>query len=264
PHIMDDQLQVAVSDVYPYNRIHAPSSTLHSNVEDMLRWAQINLSDGQIAGNAIVKEATHKQLTSPQRKIGSTSNVCLGWFSSDFEGYRLVSHTGGDLGFRTFFGFIPEINMAVVTMTNSEVYPASNTASLIFRSFLLDEDYRAWQAPIHFALKDVLMQDGIEAFKKAFWEKKNGPDAEKYDCSPSKLDELGYALIDRGQFEPAVEVFKLAIEVDPENAAWYDSVADAYRAKGDKATATAWYEKALSINPKQKFSRDKLREMKKE
>lgn len=35
PHVYDDSYDVAVSPVFPYNRMHAPSSTLYSNVLDM-------------------------------------------------------------------------------------------------------------------------------------------------------------------------------------------------------------------------------------
>jgi hypothetical protein len=34
---------------YPYNRRHAGSSTLHSDVDDMLRWAEANLQRGELA-----------------------------------------------------------------------------------------------------------------------------------------------------------------------------------------------------------------------
>jgi len=37
-HEHDKDGHVFPSKVYPYNRMHSPSSNLHSNVEDMARW----------------------------------------------------------------------------------------------------------------------------------------------------------------------------------------------------------------------------------
>ena len=56
PHILDDSLQIATGYHYPYNRRHAPSSTLQSNVEDMLKWARVNLNKGEIDGKRIYSE----------------------------------------------------------------------------------------------------------------------------------------------------------------------------------------------------------------
>ena len=43
PHVPGES-GVIVSKVFPYNRAHAPSSTLYSNIDDMNRWAIANLN----------------------------------------------------------------------------------------------------------------------------------------------------------------------------------------------------------------------------
>jgi CubicO group peptidase (beta-lactamase class C family) len=45
-HELDEQGAPFPSRVFPYNRMHSPSSNLHSNVLDMTRWAIANLNRG--------------------------------------------------------------------------------------------------------------------------------------------------------------------------------------------------------------------------
>ncbi|NQT02290.1 MAG: beta-lactamase family protein [Planctomycetes bacterium] len=55
PHVKEGD-RIVVSKIYPYNRMHAPSSTLISNTVDMSRWALANLNRGQLDGSRILKD----------------------------------------------------------------------------------------------------------------------------------------------------------------------------------------------------------------
>ncbi|MEO0581734.1 MAG: serine hydrolase domain-containing protein, partial [Bacteroidota bacterium] len=107
PHVRGDSLHLVVSKIYPYNRRHAGSSTLHSNVEDMMLWAEVNLNKGVINGKRIYQESSYELLTTAQTKIGERS-VGLSWFLNKLNGTKIVFHQGGDTGYSTFFAFIPE------------------------------------------------------------------------------------------------------------------------------------------------------------
>jgi CubicO group peptidase (beta-lactamase class C family) len=50
-HVLNSTDNPVVSKVFPYNRVHSPSSNLHSNVADMLRWAVANINRGELDGN---------------------------------------------------------------------------------------------------------------------------------------------------------------------------------------------------------------------
>ena len=60
----------AVSDVYPYNRRHAPSSTLNSSVVEMTRWARANLGRGELDGTRIYEEQSADLLFTPTAEVG--------------------------------------------------------------------------------------------------------------------------------------------------------------------------------------------------
>ena len=135
-HVHRGPSQVEPSNVYPYNRRHAASSTLHSNVVDMLRWAMINLRRGELDGNRILAESSYVKLWTPSRDMTAELQerarqarielpwesyaVGLSWFVVRYRGKRLVNHSGGDRGFRSDLYLAPDDGIAVVVMANDQ------------------------------------------------------------------------------------------------------------------------------------------------
>ncbi|HEY6120773.1 MAG TPA: serine hydrolase domain-containing protein [Pyrinomonadaceae bacterium] len=114
---------------YPYNRPHNPSSGLLSSVNDMARWAMVNLNYGKLDGKRILNSSTYDLMWKPTaevefcrggpcRKPGSS--VGLSWFLEEKDGRLIVSHGGGDDGFISAFVLIPSRKFAFVMMTNSD------------------------------------------------------------------------------------------------------------------------------------------------
>lgn len=121
PHVSQGE-RVVVSKIFPYNRPHAPSSTLYSNIEDMSRWAIANLNRGELGGKRILKASTYDLMWKPSAAIGSkgTTKVGISWFVHDIQGHRIVMHSGGDTGFNSFLILAPDDGVAVVAMSNYE------------------------------------------------------------------------------------------------------------------------------------------------
>lgn len=107
------------SKVYPYNRMHTPSSNLHSNVLDMARWAIANMNGGELDGVRILKPSTYDVMWTPTDLRGTPSRAGVSWFLSEYRGHRLVEHGGSDTGFRTGLALLPARKVAVVWMTNA-------------------------------------------------------------------------------------------------------------------------------------------------
>src|SRR6185369_6139947 len=106
-----------VSKIFPYNRAHAPSSTLYSNIEDMSRWAIANLNHGELDGRRILKGETVELMWRP---VVNAFNMKEGisWFTKDLQGHLLVMHDGGDVGFESRLMLAPNDSVAVVAMSN--------------------------------------------------------------------------------------------------------------------------------------------------
>ncbi|WP_299521626.1 serine hydrolase [Winogradskyella sp.] len=258
PHVFGDSLQNEVSDIYPYNRRHAGSSTLHSNVEDMLLWAQVYLNKGMINGKQIYSEASYELLTTVHTPKDERK-VCLSWFPGRINESPIYYHNGQDTGFNSFFGFMPEKKSAIVMMTNTDYFWRQSNAAIILKNIIFNDTLRT-RGPIHFKLKDYVLTDGIEKVKEVYFEEKQ-KSPQDYTFDSGGIDDLGYWLIDRNYLKEALEVFMFNTELEPEHAGWVDSVADAYKAMDSIDLAIKWYEKALEMKPDQDFSQKKLKEL---
>jgi len=73
-----------------------------------------------------------------------------------------------------------------------------------------------------------------------------------------ELNGWGYALLNRGQPQQAVHVFKLATVLYPDSANTYDSLADGHEQAGDKEAAIAAYRRSLQLDPNNKNAAARL------
>jgi CubicO group peptidase (beta-lactamase class C family) len=115
------------SRVFPYNRVHSPSSNLHSNVLDMARWAIANMNHGELNGRRILQASTHELMWKRARDLGgpapapsTPSPVGISWFLGEYRGTAMAGHSGGDTGYATDLAMLPEKKIAVVWMMNSD------------------------------------------------------------------------------------------------------------------------------------------------
>jgi len=113
---------------WPYNRKHAPSSTLISNVEDMSRWMLANLNRGELDGVRMLDEASYELLWS--RGEPPANGVGLSWFISETHGYKTVQHMGGDDGFATAVVLVPELSLGVAIVFNTDEAPRQEMLDL--------------------------------------------------------------------------------------------------------------------------------------
>ena len=131
-----------------------PAASINSCTSDMLKWAQMWLNMGTVNGNQILKEQTiNKILTSYQAiNVGNVNringrhflNTGMGWFLQDWQGRKIVQHSGGLPGYISRLALVPEENLAVVVLTNDEAYlttPVINYIIDLAIGELGDEDY---------------------------------------------------------------------------------------------------------------------------
>jgi tetratricopeptide (TPR) repeat protein len=83
--------------------------------------------------------------------------------------------------------------------------------------------------------------------------------ADEYDLDEGEINALGYQLLygDRRQ-EDAVQIFLLNTAEHPSSSNAFDSLAEAYQAMGDKASARKYYGIALQRDPRNLHARSML------
>ncbi|MBC7934763.1 MAG: serine hydrolase [Rhizobacter sp.] len=250
-HIIDQDLQMAVSKSYPYNRIHAPSSTLHSDLEDMLQWTKLFLNKGKINGRQIISESTWKQMLQPRFVVNEQYKVCFSWFETIIGGRKIYFHSGGDLGYRTFVGFEPVEKIAIVLMGNNELFDAAETGFSIFRSIILKVHAQTELKPIHLELRKYVLKEGMEKLKQVYQEEKLKTPA-RYDTGAESILSLVSWLFDRNHRELTIEVLLWGASQFPGDVSWYGHLGDVWTAWGEKSKAIGYYRQGLAIDPANK------------
>lgn len=131
PHTASRRVTV-VREHWPYNRRHAPSSTVIGNVHDLGRWTMANLNRGALDGTRILGDSAYEQLWKPTVEIAP--NRGLSWSLDEHDGHRMISHMGGDDGFRTGLIFLPDLNIGFAITFNSDKVPMATLLKLTLDS----------------------------------------------------------------------------------------------------------------------------------
>lgn len=100
-------------EVYPYNREHAPSSTLNSSVKELSDWM---ISFFKIL-DSTSSEYNYKKTLEPD---ASNPHIGLGFQLYSFESKKAIGHYGGDRGFRSFLMMMPEEKIGLVVLANCD------------------------------------------------------------------------------------------------------------------------------------------------
>ncbi|HKK27357.1 MAG TPA: serine hydrolase [Gemmatimonadota bacterium] len=117
----------------PYRDIDAigPAGSINSTAHDMARWLRFQLGNGSWEGRSIVTRATLEETHRPQVVVDSKVFRLLlgqpempdldygsGWFVQTFRGHRFLHHGGNIDGFSAEVGFLPDLGIGVVVLSN--------------------------------------------------------------------------------------------------------------------------------------------------
>ncbi len=107
---------------------------IYASVNDLSKWLIMHLNDGKYGANfskTLISKKNHDELWKPHTNIGfnvkpnapykSHFNAYgLGWRISDKGGYVTIEHTGGLPGMLSRTILIPELNVGILTLTNTD------------------------------------------------------------------------------------------------------------------------------------------------
>jgi CubicO group peptidase (beta-lactamase class C family) len=106
-----------------------PAGGIDANVDEMSRYALLQLDDGTILGRRVLSAQMMAELHRPEITVGAdwttvariqNLHYALGWFTADVRGVHLVSHNGANPGFRAAIVLVPSSKAGVVILTNGE------------------------------------------------------------------------------------------------------------------------------------------------
>lgn len=105
----------------------APAGDINSSASDMLKWVQLQLSEGTYLGKPLIDKNTLKEMHTIQMAMAKPSfneqiyyfGYGMGWFTGTYRGHYYLHHGGGDPGFISQVSLLPQQKIGVVILSNS-------------------------------------------------------------------------------------------------------------------------------------------------
>jgi CubicO group peptidase (beta-lactamase class C family) len=243
--------EVGNSDYLDMSLPYAAGS-LYSTVEDMYKWDQALYSDKLLP--AALKE---KMWTPGLEKYG------YGWFIDKIPagepaaGKTMIAHGGGINGFNTTEQRLVDDHDLIVAFNNT---PGANLGEMAtgIRAILYGAEPKPVKRSLVSTLGSTIVHKGVDAAIAQYRDlKRTDPDG--YDFAPPRLNLLGRMLLAKDRAGDAIAIFKLNAEEYPKNPGAYNGLGDAYAKAGKKDLAVESYRKAIELNPQDQAGKDKLK-----
>ncbi len=131
-----------------YDNIGPAGGELSSSAHDMAQWLKLQVGNGVFNGVRLVRSKSMEEAHSPQNILPAETDYFprngmtpiaygFGWFLYDYNGTRIVWHSGGVLGFRALVGLLPEKHVGVAILTNCFMAPLAPALMMrIFDAYL--------------------------------------------------------------------------------------------------------------------------------
>jgi CubicO group peptidase (beta-lactamase class C family) len=154
PHTLVNGQPVAIK----YRNIDnvGPAGSINSNVLEMAQYVRMHLRDGSYGGKQLVSRKYHDEMVTPQMIAGTGRDSLmpmvhfdtygLALWLRDYYGKKLVSHGGGIDGMLSQMAWMPEADVGVVVLTNTDNQNLMNALEYKILDLLLGAPTRDWSA----------------------------------------------------------------------------------------------------------------------
>jgi CubicO group peptidase (beta-lactamase class C family) len=137
----------------PYGNIDnmAAAGSISSSINDMSKWMITLLNRGSYNGKQVIPAGAINQTWTPNSILGNGGAMFnrghfylygLGWFLEEYEGRKIVSHTGGVNGFVTSVTLVPEEQLGILVFTNTDANNFYEALKMEIRDAYLELPYR--------------------------------------------------------------------------------------------------------------------------
>ena len=227
---------------------------IFSTLEDLYKW-NMALVNHTIISETYLKEAWE----AGKLNNGEDTNYGFGWFLDSKAGEpKVMSHSGGWVGFGTFLRNEVDAKSGFVLLTNNSFEYFGGILNTL-QSVHKGEQYKLPKYPVQHVLAEKILNEDIE--KGIAFYHKIKKDTISYDVSEGGLNALGYQLLNKKHLEEALSVFKLNIEEHPTSANPYDSYGDALLMKGDSINALKNFKRCFEIDSTLNYTQEKVEKL---
>ena len=170
-----------------------------------------------------------------------------------------AQHMGGLNGFNTLFCRLINDKHLIVLLGNLDSAPLKEMCQKI-TNILYDKPYDLPLKSIAWEMRKIIDDKGItQAIQTYRSIRAEHPD--EYDLRESELNTVGYYLLRNNKKNEAIQIFKLNVEIYPDYANGWDSLAEACMLNGEKKLAIQYYKKCLEFNPKNQNAVNMLKKL---
>jgi CubicO group peptidase (beta-lactamase class C family) len=161
----------------------APAGAINASAVDMAKWMEVQLSRGKLSngGGQLFSEAQADEMWKPIVVVSPDSfgkaasavmealspkfqDYGLGWFIENYHGHTIIEHTGAVLGAVAAQYLIPEKNVGIAVMINSEDGASRRAVAFHLMDHYLGIPDQHWNEKLK-QLVDVMMAGGAKAMK---------------------------------------------------------------------------------------------------
>lgn len=182
----------------------APAGAINSNAEDMAKWLQMLLNEGNFDGKQILSAASLKEMYKPQMVMpGDISqdeifytSYGLGWMLTAYRGHLRVEHGGNIDGFTSSVCFMPRNGIGVVVMANMN----GTAFNQIIRNNVIDRllggEIKDWNSILLEKRKEMLEAEASKEKQEDIVQIKNTKPALDLKEYTGKYENLGYGVLE--------------------------------------------------------------------
>lgn len=242
----------------PYLDMSIPyaAGSLYSTVEDLYRWDRALYLD--------------TLLPAPLKQRMFTAGLNQYAFGWRVEPTKLddgktvlttMGHSGGINGFSSYIIRATDNKEVVIVLDNTSRGGRIQELAGGILSILHDIPPRQPRKLVAETLWALLAKGPVAEAIKTYRALKVQKPTEYNFSSPGELNGLGYRLMVQGRLTDAIELFKLNVEMFPNDGNVHDSLGEAYKASGDKELAVSSYRRSLALDPKNLNAAEMLKQL---
>lgn len=248
-----NQVDLIINDFDIVNDVRGDGG-IYSTLEDLFKWSQA------LANYTIIPKSYLDEAWTPAKlNNGELTDYGFGWGIESKENEpKVVTHSGGWVGFGTFLHNEIDLNRGFILLTNNST---DQMRGIVYglRDIMESKPYEIPKLSIEKIMAKKILAENVESGISYYHEFKS--DTTNYQVSESGLNILGYRLLNKEKLDAALEVFKLNIDEHPNSANPYDSYGDALLIKGDSINALKNFKRCFEIDSTLNYAFDKAKEL---
>ncbi len=231
--------------------------SINSTVEDLFLW------DRCLYTNKPVSQKTLQEAFTPG-KLNDGIDIDIG-FQGDSYGFgwrihnsidgRVVWHTGHYPGYSTLIRRYTDIDRTIICLSNNGYEFYLNMDAI--NDILNGNSTPVVRSYFDRQLRIIFLDNKIVSKKDSLTTMINNKD--NYIVMESRINELGYDLLNQNRIQDAISVFKCNTELFPGSANVYDSLGEAYMNNGQYKLAIINFRKSIELDPDNKNAFEKIR-----